>query len=172
MYDEKKDGRRGRKRTLDELYAKVEALDTVLDSIRSTDDRSLGDLIRLIRSEASIDEVAAHARSIIQTERRSESNERARNVVMSIASLTDEPTIRVPAKPWVTLKNVDDDFVSHMMSVYFTWHHESYPCVHKETFVEAMKSQDLNSSYCSPFLVNCMLLTACVSATSKTPPNY
>ena len=116
----------------------------------------------MIRSEASIDEIVQHARSILRDDRRSESSERARNAVISIASLVDEPPIRVPAKPWTTVTQ-DDDLVSHLISMYFTWHHESYPCVEKNLFIQSMNSADIGSQYCSPFLVNCMLLTACVS---------
>jgi hypothetical protein len=160
VYDESKDGRRGRKRTLDQLYTKGEALDTLIESIQFSDEKSISDLIRLIRSDTSIDEVVQHARSILR-ERRSESTERARSAVMSIANLIDEPPIRVPAKPWTNVTS-DDDFVSHLISMYFTWHHESYPAVDREIFVQAMQSKDLDSQLCSPFLVNSLLLTACI----------
>jgi hypothetical protein len=125
VYDENKDGRRGRKRTLDQLYVKGEALDTLIESIHSTDDRAVGDLIKLIRSEASINEIIERARVILRR-RRSESQEHARSVVMNIATLVDEPPVRVPAKPWTNV-TWDDDFVSHLISMYFAWHHDSYP---------------------------------------------
>jgi hypothetical protein len=146
---------------LDQLYTKGEALDTLIECIQSTDDKALEDLIRLIRGEASIDEIVQHARNVLRG-RLSESSERARSAVMSIATLTDEPPIRVPAKPWTNVTS-DDDLVSHLISMYFTWHHDSYPAIDKESFIQAMQARDLNSQFCSPFLVSCLLVTACVS---------
>ena len=144
-----------------ELYAKVEAFDAVLDSIRSTDDTAVADLIKLIRDEASVEEIASHARGILKASAPHGSRDRTRTTIMSIASLTDEPPIRVSASPWTTITD-DDNFVSHMISVYFTWHHESYPAVYKDIFIKAMIAGDTSSQFCSPFLVNCMLLTACL----------
>ena len=135
-------------------------MDTLIESIQSTDEGAIEQLIKLIRSEASIDEIVQYAREAMK-DHGSESLERARSAVMSIANITDEPPIRVPAKPWTTVSS-DDDFVSHLISMYFTWHHESYPAVHRDTFVQAMRKKDPASQFCSPFLVNCLLLTACL----------
>ncbi|KPI38211.1 Nitrogen assimilation transcription factor nit-4 [Cyphellophora attinorum] len=161
VYDEAKDGRRGRKRALDELHAKGEALDVILDFIRTHDDRAVADLSRLIKTDASVDQITAQARTATSPRSRRKSKDRPRIDVMSIATMTDEPLVRVPARPWTNV-TADDEFVSHLMTVYFTWHHESYPCVNRDIFLGAMQSGDLDSLYCSPFLVNCLLLTACL----------
>jgi hypothetical protein len=65
---------------------------------------------------------------------------------MSIAVIAEEPPLRVPARPWTSLTE-DDDFVSHMVSVYLAWHHESYECVDKNLFVESVRAQDLKSQF-------------------------
>ena len=118
--------------------------------------------MRLIRNDAPVDELAACARAIPEDKSRQGLHDRTRSDVMRIANLTDAPILRVPAQPWTTVTS-DDDFVSHLISIFFTWHIESYPCVDKDVFIQAMTSGDTNSLFCSPFLVNCLLLTACVS---------
>lgn len=163
VVDESRDGRRGRKRTLDQLYSKADALDVLLSSLQATDDRSVRDLIVLIRDEASLEDIVEHARLVLRhSDQNSVSRARIRRTVMDVASLIDEPPIRVPAKPWTNVTE-DDSAVSHLISVYFTWHHYGYPSIDQDIFVRAMTSKDLSSQFCSPFLVNSLLLIACVS---------
>lgn len=149
---------------MEELYAKVNVFDTLLDPVRTTDDKSVAKVVKLIRNGASLDEIDQHARGTLQSAGTSQALERTSNTVMSIAALVDEPPIHVPATPWTTVTE-DDDFVSHLISMYFTWHHESYPCIDKDLFVRKMTDENTTSRFCSPFLANCILLTACVSQT-------
>ena len=86
---------------------------------------------------------------------------RERRLTGSIADLMNPP-IQVPAKPWTTVTD-DDDFVSHLMSLWFTWAHQLWHWVDKVLFLEAMSSQDLNNPLCAPYLVNMILADACVS---------
>ena len=88
-----------------------------------------------------------------------------RRIVMSIQSLSDEPLFDVPAKPWTEVTD-DDHFVSHLVSLYFTWEHAACHLVDRELFLEDMKKGQLDSHYCSPLLVNALLATACVGAPS------
>lgn len=81
---------------------------------------------------------------------------------MSVASLIDEPRFRVPAKPWTNVLD-DDHVVSHLLSVYFTWPHQAHTVFDKDCFVRAMNAKDLSGTFCSPLLVNSLLLMACVS---------
>lgn len=148
---------------MDELHAKAEALDAVLDSLRSLDDTSVQELLQLIRSQASVTEITQLARNILASvDFRNEHRDSTRRAVMSIAALTDEPPIRVPAKPWTDVTD-DDYFVSHLISVFFTWHHQACPAVDRDIFVREMNSKSLNSQFCSPLLVNAILTAACVS---------
>lgn len=119
-------------------------------------------LLQLIRSEASVGDIVEEARKILLSDGiRNRSQDRARQNVMRIATLTDDPPIRVPAKPWTDVTD-DDHFISHLVSVFFVYHWSAYPTVDQELFVAAMNSRDLSSRFCSPLLVNAMLAVACV----------
>lgn len=91
------------------------------------------------------------------------SNPRRRRMVMSIQSLSDEPLFDLPAKPWTTITD-DDHFVSHLVSLYFTWEHAACHVIDRELFLEDMQNGQLDSECCSPVLVNALLATACVGA--------
>lgn len=149
---------------MDELSDKNEALNTILSSLRSSDDEYIRELVQLARSDRPIEEIVDLAKSHLrQNELRSKSRARLRQAMLSIASLTDEPPIRVPSSPWTEVIN-DDAAVSHLVSVYFAWQHCAYPSVDQDLFVREMNSKDLTSRFCSPFLVNTLLLVACVGA--------
>lgn len=88
---------------------------------------------------------------------------RARYRTGGIADLMNPP-VQVSAKPWTTVTD-DDDFVSHLISLWFTWAHQWWHWVDKVLFIEAMNSQDLSNPLCAPYLVNMILADACVSRT-------
>ncbi|CAD0089810.1 unnamed protein product, partial [Aureobasidium vineae] len=71
-----------------------------------------------------------------------------------------EPPVKVRAKPW-TLITDDDDLVSHLISLYLEYVNPFFRALEDDLFVQAMQSGDLNSEYCSPFLVNSILALAC-----------
>lgn len=81
---------------------------------------------------------------------------------MNIDRLTDIPLFELRAKPW-TEATTDDEFVSHLVSLWLTWDHVVRNWIDKDLFIAAMKSGDVNSPFCSPFLVNIILSQACVS---------
>lgn len=81
---------------------------------------------------------------------------------MDIERLTDIPLYEVKAQPW-TKVTTDDGFVSHLISLWLTWDHICRNWIDKDLFIEAMKSGDVKSLFCSPFLVNIILCQACVS---------
>jgi hypothetical protein len=85
-----------------------------------------------------------------------------RRGVMDVQFLCDNPPIRVPAHPWTTVTD-DDDLVSHLLSLYFTWDYPFYTVLDRDVFVRHMQSRQLDSDFCSPFLVNIILAHACVS---------
>lgn len=173
MYDEGLDGRRryARKRAVEELELKRDALDTILEALRNSDAGQLQHLLDLIRRDAPFDDVIRYASAIddgfedqhVSPDGAAQAGSpRKRDVLRISALLSDKPPIRVPAAPW-TMVTKDDDLVSHLVSIYFTWHHPAYPCVIRDLFVRDMTAGDLNSQFCSPILVNAMLATACVS---------
>lgn len=80
---------------------------------------------------------------------------------VSLETLCDVPLFNVPAKPWTSVTD-DDDLVSHLVSLYFTWDHPCAQFVEQGTFLEHMKQGQLDSEFCSPFLVNSILSVASV----------
>ncbi|CAD0114866.1 unnamed protein product, partial [Aureobasidium uvarum] len=71
-----------------------------------------------------------------------------------------EPPVKVPAKPWTVITD-DDDLVSHLISLYLEYVNPFFRALEEDLFVRAMQSGDLDSEYCSPFLVNSILALAC-----------
>ncbi|KAJ5907529.1 Transcription factor [Penicillium taxi] len=78
---------------------------------------------------------------------------------VTLESLCDIPMISVPSKPWTEVTD-DNELVSHLISLYFTWDHPCAQFVDRETFLEHMEKGDLNSEFCSPLLVNGLLAVA------------
>ncbi|KAI5366664.1 putative zn(2)-C6 fungal-type DNA-binding domain-containing protein [Septoria linicola] len=68
------------------------------------------------------------------------------------------PLYWVPAQPWLT--NTSDEEASHMLSLFFCFVNHSWRFVEIQPFLEAMRSKNLQSQYCSPFLVNAMMALA------------
>lgn len=85
-----------------------------------------------------------------------------RRKVMDIHYLCDEAPCKVPAKPWTSVTE-DDDLVSHLVSLYFTWDYPFWTFLDRDVFLRHMARGDLESEFCSPFLVNAVLANACVS---------
>lgn len=84
-----------------------------------------------------------------------------RRKVMDIHFLCDEAPCKVPAKPWTSVTQ-DDDLVSHLVSLYFTWDYPFYSFLDRDVFLRHMAAANLGSQFCSPFLVNAVLANACV----------
>ncbi|EED20777.1 nitrogen assimilation transcription factor nirA, putative [Talaromyces stipitatus ATCC 10500] len=80
--------------------------------------------------------------------------------IMNIDRLTDIPLFELTAKPWTEV-TTDDGFVSHLVSLWLTWDHVLRDWIDKDLFIAAMKAGDVNSPFCSPFLVNIILAEAC-----------
>lgn len=80
---------------------------------------------------------------------------------MSVTQMCDEPLFRVSSRPWTAVVD-DDEFISHLISLYFTWVYPYYRFVDQEVFLVDMSSGDLSCSYCTPLLVNAILSFACV----------
>lgn len=80
---------------------------------------------------------------------------------VTLESLCDIPLYRVPAKPWTDVTD-DDDLVSHLVSLYFTWDHPCTQFLDQGVFLEHMARRDVKSEFCTPFLVNSLLSMASV----------
>ncbi|KAH8691609.1 hypothetical protein BGW36DRAFT_305078 [Talaromyces proteolyticus] len=83
-----------------------------------------------------------------------------RTPILPVPGLVDIPSFRVPASPWTSVTE-DDSFISHLISLWFTCSFPGYNYIDQELFLRAMRSRDLRSPLCSPFLVNAMLADAC-----------
>lgn len=126
----------------------------------------------MIKTNAPLDDIIRYA--VLHSDPMYESNNatsttltsavdmaRSKRAALSINALCDTPTIRVSAGPWTSVTD-DNELVSHLVSVYFTWYHPAYPCVIQDLFVDAMNSQQLGTTFCCPLLVNSILAIACV----------
>lgn len=80
---------------------------------------------------------------------------------VTLESLCDIPLFNVPARPWTEVTD-DDDLVSHLVSLYFTWDHPCGQFVDQGVFLDHMKRGDPNSEFCTPLLVNSLLAMASV----------
>ena len=85
----------------------------------------------------------------------------SRSRIMDIQYLCGSAPFKVPARPWTTVTD-SDDLVSHLVSLYMTWGYPFYAFFCRDTFLKHMGSGNLNSDFCSPFLVNALLANACV----------
>lgn len=87
---------------------------------------------------------------------------------------SDIPTWKVPAKPWTKITD-DDDFVSHLISLWFTWYHPYFNWIDRDMFIRDMQlGNPQTAKYCSQFLVNIILADACVwrpPFNMSTPPS-
>ncbi|KAK6497761.1 hypothetical protein TWF481_012163 [Arthrobotrys musiformis] len=80
---------------------------------------------------------------------------------MDIGSIVQITIPDVPSQPW-TAVTTSDEFVSHLIQLYFTWEAPVYDFVEKTPFISDMRTGNPAASrYCSPLLVNAMLATAC-----------
>ncbi|KAH8432729.1 putative C6 transcription factor [Aspergillus melleus] len=170
--------RRGHmKRKIDLLEDKEDLLIGLVGIIRESGNRRTIPLLNLIRSNASLSELRHYidhelpradlARTpelveVCNEVQRLQQNE-ARSVrrILDAKRLSDIPRFRVPAGPWTTVTE-DDDFVSHLVSLWFTWCHPFCNWIDRSRFLRDMTAgSKAGAAYCSPFLVNIILADAC-----------
>lgn len=141
----------------------------LLDTLR-VNTKHAQELVSLIQSNASLDEIRLFLAENLPPTTASESDAQAlhalrsntRRKVMDMNWISDIPVHRVPARPWTTVTD-DDDFVSHLVSVYFTWSHPVLNFIDRDLSIRDIKSKKLDSQFCTPLLVNAILAGACVS---------
>ncbi|KAL2834350.1 fungal-specific transcription factor domain-containing protein [Aspergillus cavernicola] len=88
---------------------------------------------------------------------------------ITVDKLCDNPLFQVPCKPWTTVTD-DDQLVSSLISLYFTWDHPLMQVVDQEMFLRDMGAGGMSSEFCSPVLVNSILAVA--STYSDYPEVY
>lgn len=83
---------------------------------------------------------------------------------MSVGRLADTPLFQLSSgHRWTTVTN-DEELISHLISLYFVWEHQTLPFLDRELFIEDFESGQ--GSFCSPFLVNAILALGSVSLTA------
>ncbi|KAF7618508.1 pathway-specific regulatory protein [Aspergillus flavus] len=155
-------------------------LHDLLKVMRSVDESHARGLFDLLRADSSVEELRSYIDKTLSEVRVSDhdgetirSLERlwekvdvssgappSRPTVMDLNYLCDVTPFRVPAKPWTTVTN-DDNLVSHLVSLYFTWDYPFYAFVDQKAFIRHMTLGNVDSDLCSPFLVNAVLANAC-----------
>lgn len=185
VFDESLDQRRrvAAKRTADELTYHRDLLNDLFKLIREADESKALQLLSQIRDNAPPSEIrgyindtlaglgAARHKTSSETVAKVEDMRNLINVedpvpafrskVMDIHYLCDEAPVKVPASPWTSVTE-DADLVSHLVSLYFTWDYPFHAFLDEGVFLRHMAKGDLGSQFCSQFLVNAMLSSACV----------
>jgi hypothetical protein len=180
--DEKEDGRRNIifKRKIQELEGDRRLLNSLTSALCIAQPEQVRSLIYLLRSnvprhdiEAYLEESFTNLDDKMQLDADTKSAlsdnpppspRRHRYRTGHIQDLMNPP-VSVSATPWTTVTD-DDDFVSHLISLWFTWAHPWWHWVDEALFLEAMQAGDLSSPLCTPYLVNMILADSCVSASA------
>ncbi|OCT51910.1 hypothetical protein CLCR_08118 [Cladophialophora carrionii] len=168
--DENDDGRRKLvvKRRLEILEKDRGLLDDLLRALRVAGPNQLNALISMIRADAGAQEIKAFLKDGFSNvgaddnhqNRHQQSYRRHRHMLGRIQDFVNPP-LQVPARPWTTVTD-DDDLVSHLMSLWFTWAHPWWHWVDEKEFIKAMQAGDTSSLICTPYLVNMILADACL----------
>ncbi|PWY85937.1 hypothetical protein BO70DRAFT_423052 [Aspergillus heteromorphus CBS 117.55] len=136
-------------RRLEALEQDQSLLRHLLGTIHDDDPTRFDRILEFIRTDASLDQVRLF---ITNTCSQPADGEQIR--------LFDHPVYLVPAQPWTSLTE-DDDYVSRLISLYFTWNHPTQIWIDRDLFIQDMQSGDPNALFCSPLLVNALLAVAC-----------
>ncbi|KNG86208.1 pathway-specific regulatory protein [Aspergillus nomiae NRRL 13137] len=147
-------------RSLDESHAKglfdLLRADSSVEQLRSYIDRTLDELQGFDHNDETISSFECLRKRLDVPSGAPPS----RPTVMDLNYLCDITPFRVPAKPWTMVTN-DDNLVSHLVSLYFTWDYPFYAFVDQKAFIRHMTLGNVDSDLCSPFLVNALLANAC-----------
>ncbi|KAE8152325.1 hypothetical protein BDV25DRAFT_151336 [Aspergillus avenaceus] len=173
------------KRKIDQLEEKEDLLIRLVSVLRESGNRRTIPLLNLIRSNATIPEIQYYldhqlprpelARSpelvevCHQVQRLQHVDSRSMRRILDDRRQSDIPLFQVPASPWTSVV-ADNDFVSHLISLWFTWFHPFGNWIDRDRFIHDMQAGALGSKFCSPFLVNAILSHAC--AYSDYPEAY
>ena len=173
------------KRKYEEYRRDHEFLESLLTTIRDSQDEQVSQVVSLIRSNASFEEVKAcmseHLDQLRRNQRQPtpefeglrkdceileqsrvqvpEALNLKRKDILQSNLIVDEPLYRVRATPWTSVTD-DDDLVSNLISVWRTWDSPFYDFLDTGLFLRDLQAEKLNSKFCSPFLVNCILAIA------------
>lgn len=169
VYDERADLRRRNisKEKLEVVEQQNRLLLGVFTAIRARPKTQLKQIMDIVRSDASLGEVATILNRRAEFFKEAEIREGSVMAdmgppqdAMRISNVVDRPLYSVLAKPW-TAATDDDNMVFHLISLYFTWEHVFFVRMDRGLFLQDMIAGRL--TFCSPLLVNAMLAHAIVS---------
>ncbi|KAL5003323.1 hypothetical protein BDV10DRAFT_43972 [Aspergillus recurvatus] len=151
ILDEESDRRRRGvlERRLGALEQDRTLLVRLVDCIRDGSQEEASRVLNYIRSDASLDDIR---RFLAQSPSPSETEHVQRQRY--------DPPYHVPACPWTSVTD-DSNYISHLISLYFTWNSPVQKWIERDLFIRDMKSGVIDSPFCSPFLVNAILAVAC-----------
>ncbi|EAA58037.1 hypothetical protein AN6062.2 [Aspergillus nidulans FGSC A4] len=168
ILDEESDRRRRGvlERRLDVLEQDRTLLVRLVDIIRDGSQEEASRVLNYIRSDASLDDIR---RFLAQSPSPSEAEHVPRQRF--------SPLYHVPAWPWTSVTD-DSNYISHLISIYFSWNSPVLKWIERDLFIRDMQSGNIDSPFCSPFLVNAILAVACCycdvpetnSASDVVPP--
>ncbi|PYH43688.1 fungal specific transcription factor domain-containing protein [Aspergillus saccharolyticus JOP 1030-1] len=170
------------KRKLERLEQAEDTLMRLIETLRDSDSEDLAQVLNLIRSNASVDEIQTYldqellgphdelspglqeirnqlSRPSEEADDDSRSARHGSRRMLDVRRLADSPVYRVPAKPW-TKATDDDDLVSHLISLWLTWTYPFLNWLDKDAFIRDMQAGRLDCQSCTPFLVNAILAEA------------
>ncbi|KAL4875882.1 hypothetical protein BJY04DRAFT_210990 [Aspergillus karnatakaensis] len=125
------------RRRTEAVQGRIEALERDRSLLSQSETESL---LNGIRSCPSVDEM--------------------RQFLSSESQSRDHLQYHLQSSPWTTVTN-NSNYVSRLISLYFTWVHPVQQWIDRDLFIRDMQKGDLNSKFCSPFLVNALLAVAC-----------
>ncbi|EDP47798.1 C6 transcription factor, putative [Aspergillus fumigatus A1163] len=168
-----------RKYAMDRKVAKLEkvadTLTRLINALRDSESRRVSQLLNLIRSNASFDELQlfleqqfSHYELESTPELRDIQSQLSQTTDLAplgwrylrVDRLADDPVYKVPAKPWTAVTD-DSELVSHLVSLWLTWTYPWFNWLDADCLIKHMQEGKLNSRFCSPFLVNAILAEAC-----------
>ncbi|KAF4170547.1 hypothetical protein CNMCM8694_004124 [Aspergillus lentulus] len=168
-----------RKNAMDRKLAKLEkvadTLTRLVNALRDSESRRVSQLLNLIRSNASFDELQLFLEQQF-SRYELESTPELRDIQSQLSQTTDvaplgwrylrvdrladDPVYKVPAKPWTAVTD-DSELVSHLVSLWLTWTYPWFNWLDADCLIKHMQEGKLDSRFCSPFLVNAILAEAC-----------
>ena len=187
IIDESNDNRRrlALKRKLEDLTEDKKLLVQLVETIRSSSNEHVVRLLDLIRNKkGTLDEIKAYLDGRVTDSEiemtpelqelhdhlEARASRRSSRRLLDVTWLSNIPVVEVPAHPWTTVTD-DDGLVSFLISLWLTWSHPFCNWIDRDLFIRDMRSKDVNSTFCSPFLVNSILTKASVSENELTMTN-
>lgn len=174
------------KRKLSGLEQKGQLLDDLIRTLQTTDEECAAQVLTLVRAHASLEQIRAYLDDVGRSCDDFESTPELKSAIEDFQNLDEIPRsasrprlddqkqsemviFEVPSTPWTKVTN-DDQFVSRLISLWFTWAHPYLNWIDRDLFIRDMLSGDTDAKFCSPFLVNVILADACVSG--NRPVNF